>query len=653
MSTISPVDAGTRVAGELVQLLHQGAPAEEFARRLAEVQALPPGHPARTLLVETVHMAMAVRNRLEIQQERERGLLAVIESAQDLTGRLELDGLLAAIVARARNLLRADVAWLSVYDPQRSEFQVLAAEGALAQRTSAMAVHRDRGVAGVVMSTRMPFATSDYLHDTRFAHDPVLDDIFREEGLATLVGVPLVRDGEVIGLLFVADRYQRMHAAHSISILCTLAAHGAVALRNAHDFERARAAREHADRAREELERHLRSIHAAVDAHAQMTSLLARGASLATLCQSVAELLGGCVLVLDEGAQVVGRGCAAGYAGTAGAAYDAHGGHSAALASALRESRETGRSTHAFDVGGEHCRVMPVIGGDDLLGSALLFHTGELEEIAVRTFERSSSVIGIVLLSQHRMEATRSRDASALLRAMVSTRQEDAALLANRAARHGLDLARPLALMLVEIDGAGAGYAARRFRSATPLPQALVDEVDGVLVVLCGATVAPDVRREVSAWARAEPRLAHRGVLSRPMASAAEIPPLYAALRRALQVLARLGAHGRIVGQNELALYSALFETQDRASLQGYLEATLGALLAHDQRRGQALTATLLAYFDANQNARATAQRLGIHVNTVRQRLATVEGLIGPWNQAARALELHMALRLWGLVAGD
>jgi DNA-binding PucR family transcriptional regulator len=141
----------------------------------------------------------------------------------------------------------------------------------------------------------------------------------------------------------------------------------------------------------------------------------------------------------------------------------------------------------------------------------------------------------------------------------------------------------------------------------------------------------------------------HRGVLSRPVARPAEIPALYATLRRALAVLGRLGVQGRIVGQDELAIYSTLFETHDRASLDNFLEATIGPLLAHDLKRGSELAATLLAYLDAHQNAKTTAQRLAIHVNTVRQRLATVEDLLGAWGHASRALELHIALRLWRL----
>ncbi len=657
MGSAHHVDVAQKIASDLIELLHQGASAEDFAQRLAEVEALPDAVTAKSALVETVRMAMAVRNRLELQQQRERGMLAVIESAQDLSSRLDLNSLLSAIVSRARNLLGSHIAWLSGYDVERGEFRVLAADGAVTESTSSMVALRDRGVASIVMSSRLPFTTSDYLHDKRFAHDPKIDDTFREEGIATLVGVPLVLEDEVIGLLFVADRYHRTHTAQTVSILCTLATHGAVALKNARDFEGADAARTNAEAARAELERHVRSVQAAAEAHEQMTSLLAKGASLATLCQSVAQLLGASLLVLDQASQAVSRGAALGYTGTSAETYAAHGQHSAELTQALRLSRQRGRSVVAFETGEgaerETCRVMAVIGGDDVLGATVLFHQGELDDISVRTFERSAGVIGIVLLSQERMEAAKSREVSTLLRSLVSPRQDDPALLANRAERRGMSLAQSLSLMLVEMDDPGASYAARQFRTLTPLAHVLVDEIDGVLVLLCGATQAIDVRQTVATWAAREggmaARGAFRGVLSRPVSGPAEVPALYATLKRALAVLGRIGVRNQIVSQNELALYSTLFETHDQASLSNFLEATIGALIAHDRKRGSDLAATLLAYFDHNQNAKTTAQRLDIHVNTVRQRLTTIEDLLGAWSNASRALEIHIALRLWRL----
>jgi sugar diacid utilization regulator/GAF domain-containing protein len=644
------IDAVNDIACGLIALLHQGAPADEFASRLAQVDQLADDTPGKSSLVELVRMAMGVRNRLELQQQRERGMLAVIESAQDLSGHLDLTGLLRAIVSRARNLLGSQVAWLSTYHDDRDEFQVLVADGALSQNTGGMVARRDLGVASVVMSTRLPFTTPDYLHDNRFPHDAKLDDTFRDEGIAALVGAPLIWENEVIGLLFVADRYHRAYTALNVSILCTLAIHGAVALKNARAFEQARVALHKAEVARAELERHARNVQAAAEAHEQMTSLLARGASLSTLCQAIANLLGGSVLVLDEAAQVLGRGAAAGYPGRGAETYSPYGQqHSTQLAQALRQSRQVGRSVVAYEADGELCRLVAVIGGDDVLGSVLLFRQGDLDEVSVRTFERSASVIGIVLLSQERMEAAKSKSGSTLMRAIISARQDEAALLFNRAERLGIDLAKPVSLMLMEMDELKAGYVARRLGLGGALPNVVFDEIDGLLAILCGATRADELRDAICTLAKTEFGGAFRGVLSRPVAGPAEIPALYAALKRALPVLGRIGVGGHIVNQNDMALYSTLFETHDQTSRKGFLETTIGPLISHDQKRGSELTSTLLHYFDCNQNAKTTSQRLGIHVNTVRQRLASVEELLGYWGNATRALELHIALRLWSL----
>lgn len=637
------------IANTLIELLHRAAPAEDFAQQLAEVEALPADRTDKASQVETVRMAMAVRNRMEVLQQREQGMVALMESAQDLSEQLELASLLAAIVDRTRRLLGSDMAWISELDDACGVFRALTSEGGLTRSSMAMSIRSDRGVASVVMSTRMPFTTPDYLHDTRFNHDPRFDDVFRVEGICALVGVPVIWQDEVIGLLFAADRYPRVHTTQNIAILRTLATHCAVALKNARDFERINTALGKADEARSELERHVRGVQAAADAHEEITLLLARGASLATLCQAVAGLLGGSLLVLDEVHQIISQGVADGYGGTAAQRYQPHGERSADLARALRQARLTGRSAQAYEADGEICRVMPVIGGDDALGAIVLFHQTPLEEVAERTFERSSSVIGIVLLSQERQAASNHRGMSALMRALVSPRQDELAVLRNRAERFGLDLAQPLSLMMIELHGPSAGFVSRRLLQMPESRPCLIDDIDGIVVVLCGTTRALELRQALSQWIHGEVGKAYRGVVSRPMASPAELPAVFATIKRSMDILRRLGLQEQFISQNELALYSTLFETHDASSLEQFLEASIGPLIQHDRKRHTALTTTLLCFFDCNQNARTTAQRLDIHVNTVRQRLTTIEGLLGHLGQASRALEIHVALRLWSL----
>jgi sugar diacid utilization regulator len=238
---------------------------------------------------------------------------------------------------------------------------------------------------------------------------------------------------------------------------------------------------------------------------------------------------------------------------------------------------------------------------------------------------------------------------SALLRALVLPRQGKIEGLANSAERFGLDLGAPMTLMLAELESPGAAYAVRRLLQNGAMQQCLVDEIEGVLVVVCSTTRVLATRQAFSDWAHRDAGVIYRGVLSRPAAVPSELPALYAAIKRALGVLGRLGVRGQLIGQNELALYSTLFETHDLSSLGQFLEASIGPLLAYDRKRDTELAATLLCYLDCNQNAKVTAQRLNLHVNTIRQRLTSIENLLGHWGQASRALEIHIALRLWSL----
>jgi hypothetical protein len=89
------------------------------------------------------------------------------------------------------------------------------------------------------------------------------------------------------------------------------------------------------------------------------------------------------------------------------------------------------------------------------------------------------------------------------------------------------------------------------------------------------------------------------------------------------------------------------FSLRDEALARAFVEAELGPLGAGD--RGAALRATLRAYFDCSQNASATAAALGVHEQTVGQRLRAVEQQIGTPVNVRRA-ELDIALRVEDLL---
>jgi hypothetical protein len=76
-------------------------------------------------------------------------------------------------------------------------------------------------------------------------------------------------------------------------------------------------------------------------------------------------------------------------------------------------------------------------------------------------------------------------------------------------------LTQPLSLILIETDDPKAAYAARRLRGAALMPDAVFDEIDGVLAIVCGATKADKLLQTVTSFAKREFNCVYRGVLSR------------------------------------------------------------------------------------------------------------------------------------------
>jgi DNA-binding PucR family transcriptional regulator len=101
-----------------------------------------------------------------------------------------------------------------------------------------------------------------------------------------------------------------------------------------------------------------------------------------------------------------------------------------------------------------------------------------------------------------------------------------------------------------------------------------------------------------------------------------------------------------------LGLARLLLGDNGPEELAGFLESTLGPVLAYDAARGTELVATLEAWFATGGRLKETGARLHVHPNTVSQRLARIGELLGAdWRDPARSLDVQLALRVHRLRA--
>jgi sugar diacid utilization regulator len=599
----------------------------------------------------------ALRASLERAKLRERSLVAVLESARDLAATRDVDQVLASIVARARQLVGAHLAFLASIDGESGRFHMRATDGAVSQRLPRLTLDRGFGMISLIAASGVPYQTSGYGRDGRFVHNPEVDSIFAEEQIDSLLGLPVPLGTELVGMLYVGDRYSRTYLGWEIAMLSTLAAHAAVAIQNARAFEDKGAALRRAHDANALLEQQAAGIRLAAESHEELTALVAKGGGPEEIARVLARRLRGAVLILDEGGQTVAAGAPPAPAGEEGA----EGARREPLArfeqcreavrAAVRESRGAAHSVEVAGAAGATCRVVAVVGGSGILGGMAIWTPAPLDDFAIRIFERSANVTGVVLLSQERLEMEASRDRMAILRGLLSWHQDDLQRLVARAARHGVDLKGHVLLAALEVVESRASYVLRQLRTCSGLETALLDEIDGLVVVLGVGATTQGLRDALEERLRGLGRQV-TGVVSDPVARLAELPRVYQSLRRCLGLLGGLERTGAIAAEAELRPYAVVFERQGPDELGAFLEATVGKLLEADRKRGSMLADTLLAYLDHEHNARKTATALGIHVNTLRQRFEQIDDLLGDWRAGARVLDIHLALRLCELRKG-
>ncbi len=174
------------------------------------------------------------------QRAREAELSALYDTASDLTAIRDVDAILAAIVRRARQLLNADMTYLSLNDEAEGASYMKVTDGALTPEFRSLRLPLGTGLLGLVAQTGAPYFTEDYQSDERFVHRGYIDEAVAGEKIRAILGVPLVLDGRVIGTLLAVHRSVRPFPPSEVSLLTSFAAHAAVALENARLFADAR-----------------------------------------------------------------------------------------------------------------------------------------------------------------------------------------------------------------------------------------------------------------------------------------------------------------------------------------------------------------------------------------------------------------------------
>jgi serine phosphatase RsbU (regulator of sigma subunit) len=156
-------------------------------------------------------------------EDKLRDIRSVTDAA---LSHLDADGLLAALLDRVRAILDADTAAVLLLDSSGRQLVATAASGLEEEVSQGVRIPVGRGFAGRIAAERRPVILD------RVDHGTVLNPLLLAKGIRSLVGVPLLVQGAVLGVLHAGTLRDRVFTADDAALLQLAADRAAVAVQS-------------------------------------------------------------------------------------------------------------------------------------------------------------------------------------------------------------------------------------------------------------------------------------------------------------------------------------------------------------------------------------------------------------------------------------
>lgn len=185
---------------------------------------------ARSRRIDEEHEAVLTPLRL-IAPDDPLAVVTLAERVLEVTDvaldHLAVDDLLSALLQRVAGLLGVDTAAILLLDEDGDTLVARAAKGLEEEVEQGVRIPVGKGFAGRIAADRRPVVLDDVDHTN------VLNPLLREKGVRSLLGVPLVVGGRVIGVLHVGSLRRRLFREHDTLLLQLVADRAARAIQHA------------------------------------------------------------------------------------------------------------------------------------------------------------------------------------------------------------------------------------------------------------------------------------------------------------------------------------------------------------------------------------------------------------------------------------
>lgn len=484
-----------------------------------------------------------------------------------------------------------------------------------------------------IVKTRKPVIISDAQHDSR-----VVKSTMRTWSVRSMMGVPMVRRDEVIGIFYLDSKNeQRTFTQLDKDIGAAFAELARAAIAQSELVAELRAS----SRTIATQNRALRKA-AAVDY--RFTRLVTSGASVQTIAETVTELTGKPCVIFDAGVHRLT---------TLNQEESAvnrllpdpveEDGEIFAAVDQVPPSRPSIIGPFPHEGIFHRLLVAPVTVRDKRWGSVIVFErNGNFNATDALIIRKVASTVALEMSAEQRAAVAEWNARSALVTELIRGNR-DIEELERRAMFLGLQFDRPHVVCLMtrpQGDGRAlpdaetvARTVAETTGSGPVLATGVVDGIALIVPLARGVSTPKALAGLTPQLAAVCERLDRGGSLALSISLSCESVGDYVeAYEQAGQVARCLHSYCspasvRALGAADLGPVRLLLSSNEPEKVVRFAEQVLGPLL--NDVRQQELLNTVVAFFDCERSVRATAANLEVHENTVRYRLSRVEQAIG------------------------
>jgi signal transduction histidine kinase/DNA-directed RNA polymerase alpha subunit len=190
------------------------------------------------IAIENVRLFQELETRTRELAQSVVELKALGEVGQAVSSTLDLQTVLSTIVRHAVQLSRTDGGVVYEYDEAVEEFHLRAShlmEAEVVEALQATPVRPGQGATGRAATIREPVQLPDILNEQEFTGTKIRP-LFALLGYRSVLAVPLLREGRIMGALTVWRKQAGSFSAEVIQLLQTFATQSALAIQNARLF---------------------------------------------------------------------------------------------------------------------------------------------------------------------------------------------------------------------------------------------------------------------------------------------------------------------------------------------------------------------------------------------------------------------------------